>query len=160
LTGEGCTTDPYKVLGSRYVPLKILGGLYRAGVAELIRHIIRIGMMSTKIWRLFANVAGNGLKILAIQVSPIEILLILRPIHGILLLLDLFIYLNFEQKQLGIHHRQFVDIYNLHGRNIAPAVPFILHDITPIARCDVIMTYFDKKIKHPPKKVLHLVLMH
>ena len=33
---------------------------------------------------------------------------------------------------------QFVDIYNLHGKNIAPVVPFILYDITPSNGCDVI----------------------
>ena len=67
----------------------------------------------------------------------------------LLLLLDLFIYLNFEQKQ---QEGPFVDIYNLHGRNIAPAVPFTLHDITPSNGCDVIMKYFDKKIKHPSEE--------
>ena len=41
--------DKYKVPGYRGVPPKILGGLYRAGVAELQQHIIRILMMSTKI---------------------------------------------------------------------------------------------------------------
>ena len=142
MTGEGCTTDPYKVLGSRDVPPKILGGLYRAGVAELLRHIIRICMMSTKM---------RGLSCVSVEITPIcpwdtvshfDLCMIISPILMIVLLLDLFIYLNFEQKQLGIHHRQFVDIYNLHGRNIAPAVPFILHDITPIARCDVIYKVF------------------
>ena len=40
--------DKHKVPGYRGIPPKILGGLYRAGVAELQRHIIRIGTMSTK----------------------------------------------------------------------------------------------------------------
>ena len=41
--------DKHKVSGYRDVPPKNGAGLYRAGVAELIRHIIRIGIMSTKI---------------------------------------------------------------------------------------------------------------
>jgi hypothetical protein len=41
--------DKHKVPYDRDVPLKISGGLYRAGVAELQRHIIRMVMMSTKI---------------------------------------------------------------------------------------------------------------
>ena len=76
------------------------------------------------------------------QVSQCDICIILRPRTSLLLLLDLFIYLNFEQKQQATHHRQFVDIYNLHGRNIAPVVPFILHDITPSNGCDVIYKVF------------------
>ena len=79
------------------------------------------------------------------QVSCNEICPIILLILSAMLLLDLFIYLNFEQKQLDIHHRQFVDIYNLHGKNIAPVVPFILYDITPSNGCDVIIKYFNKK---------------
>ena len=75
------------------------------------------------------------------QESHVEIRIVLHPILPILLLLDLFIYLNFEQKQQAAHH-QFVDIYNLHGKNIAPAVPFILYDITPSNGCDVIYKVF------------------
>ena len=44
--------DKHKVLGGRDVPPKNEGGLYRAGVAELIRHIIRMNMMSTKTFAL------------------------------------------------------------------------------------------------------------
>ena len=41
--------DKHKVPGYRGVPPKNEGGLYRAGVAELTRHIIWIFTMSTKI---------------------------------------------------------------------------------------------------------------
>ena len=109
----------------RDVPPKISGGLYRAGVAELLRHIIRMVTMSTKTLRLFLLKVGIGvmdyLQVLHFEICMI-LLLLMRPS---LLLLDLFIYLNFEQKQHSIHHRQFVDIYNLHGINIAPIVLFI-----------------------------------
>ena len=40
--------DKHKVPGYRGIPPKNEGGLYRAGVAELLRHIIWLGMMSTK----------------------------------------------------------------------------------------------------------------
>ena len=41
--------DKHKVPGYRGVPPKNAGGLYRAGVAELQQHIIRMRIMSTKI---------------------------------------------------------------------------------------------------------------
>ena len=111
-----------KMPDSRDVPPKILGGLYRAGVAELQQHIIRIIMMSTKITRLYL-VSGNIGVVICMQDCTVDILTGIHP-QPLMLLLDLFIYLNFEQKQQATHHRQFVDIYNLHGKNIAPAVPF------------------------------------
>ena len=40
--------DKHKVLGYRGIPPKNEGGLYRAGVAELQQHIIRVDMRSTK----------------------------------------------------------------------------------------------------------------
>ena len=48
----------------------------------------------------------------AIQVSHSDIWIVLCSLKQVMLLLDLFIYLNFEQKQQAAHHRQFVDIYN------------------------------------------------
>ena len=48
---------------SRDVPPKNGAGLYRAGVAELIRHIIRIGTMSTKM---------QGLQVLTVDVGGLE----------------------------------------------------------------------------------------
>ena len=82
-----------KIPDSRGVPPKILGGLYRAGVAELQQHIIRIRIMSTKIRRLFRiKVAGGTLRVR--QESHFDSCTILRPIYTSLLLLDLFIYLN------------------------------------------------------------------
>ena len=40
--------DTHEVPDYRGVPPKNEGGLYRAGVAELLRHIIRMRIMSTK----------------------------------------------------------------------------------------------------------------
>ena len=101
-----------KMPDSRDVPPKNEGGLYRAGVAELQQHIIRMIMMSTKTQWLFQLKVGDG-SLKARQVSPIEICVILLLRCSLVLFLDLFIYLNFEQKQHSIHHlRQFVDIYN------------------------------------------------
>ena len=70
-------------------------------------------------------------------------------VHGIMLLLDLFIYLNFEQKQ---QESPFVDIYNLHGINIAPAVP--LYYMTSHLAMGVMsyIKYFDKKNKAPSEE--------
>ena len=113
-----------KMPDSRDVPPKILGGLYRAGVAELLRHIIRITTMSTKTRRLSRFIMRAGMS-KADQVSQFDLWTIVLLLHSILLLLDLFIYLNFEQKQQAVHHHQFVDIFNLHGKNITPIVLFI-----------------------------------
>ena len=93
-----------KIPDSRGVPPKILGGLYRAGVAELQQHIIRMVMMSTKIWCLFCVMVSVGRSETG-QVSQLDIYSMLRIGPSILLLLDLFIYLNFEQKQQAAHHR-------------------------------------------------------
>ena len=49
-----------KMPDSRDVPPKNGAGLYRAGVAELLRHIIRMDMMSTKIYGRMPIVAGTG----------------------------------------------------------------------------------------------------
>ena len=114
--------DKHKVPGYRGVPLKNGAGLYRAGVAELIRHIIRMCMMSTKMSGLLLVAVGVGTMEEG-QVSQYELYGMLLLMPG-MVFLDLFIYLNFEQKQHDIHHRQFVDIFNLHGRNIASVVSF------------------------------------
>ena len=59
-----------------------------------------------------------------------------------MLLLDLFIYLNFEQKQ---QEGPFVDIYNLHGINIAPIVLFIT--LYPMIMGIVLLGILTKKNK-------------
>ena len=60
-----------------------------------------------------------------------------------LLLLDLFIYLNFEQKKQ--QESPFVDIFNLHGKNIAPIVLFIT--LYPMMMGIVLLCVLTKKIK-------------
>ena len=121
-------------------------GLYRAGVAELQRHIIRISMMSTKIGSPARFMVDVG-KMEAMRVSHVEICMILSILQLIMLLLDLFIYLNFEQKQQAVHHRQFVDIHNLHGKNIAPVVLFIT--LYPSSLGIVLLSILTKKHHSP-----------
>ena len=125
---------------SRDVPPKNGAGLYRAGVAELLRHIIRMVMMSTKTRGLSHLKVECGM-MKAMWVSHIELWLIFSLMPMMLLLLDLFIYLNFEQKQ---QEGPFVDIYNLHGINIAPIVLFIT--LYPMIMGIVLLGILTKKI--------------
>ena len=114
-------TDKHKVPGYRGVPPKNGAGLYRAGVAELTRHIIRMRMMSTKTYAPSRLKVGDG-TLKARQVPHVGLwTIVLLLLLTLMLLLDLFIYLNFEQKQ---QEGPFVDIYNLHGKNITPVVLF------------------------------------
>ena len=128
---------------SRDVPPKNGAGLYRAGVAELTRHIIRIITMSTKTWGVpWFKVGAGTVSMGAVPYAEMYNIFLLVP--RLLLLLDLFIYLNFEQKQHSIHHRQFVDIFNLHGKNIAPIVLFIT--LYPMIMGIVLLGILTKKI--------------
>ena len=74
-----------KMPDSRGVPPKNGAGLYRAGVAELIRHIIRMVLMSTKTWCLLASAMGNG-TMESGEVSHFEIYMIPLPLQEIMLL--------------------------------------------------------------------------